>query len=88
MVAGDGSLEAVIDWDGAALADPAMDWAALCANCSAITVAAMRHNTPEADDLDRRAGIYLDTWPIQHDLWATGRHPWLSGDVPVAEPRV
>jgi len=88
MVSGDGILLAVIDWDGAALADPAMDWAALSANCSAATVAAMRANTPDADELDRRAAIYLDTWPVQHDLWAAGRHPWLSGDVPVAEPRL
>ncbi len=88
LVSPDGDLVAVIDWDGAALADPAMDWSALNANCGPAVVKALRRCTPEADELDRRAGIYLDTWPVQHDLWEQGRHPWLSGDRPVSEPRL
>lgn len=88
LVSTNGDLVAVIDWDGAALADPAMDWSALNANCAPEVVTAMRHLTPEAEELDRRAGIYLDTWGVQHDLWEQGRHPWLSGDRPVSEPRL
>lgn len=88
MVTPDGELTSVIDWDGAALADAALDWAALCFNCAPEVVTAMRGATADADELERRAGIYLATWPVQHDLWETGRHPWLSGDVPVAEPRL
>ena len=42
LVSDDGDLVAVIDWDGAALADIAMDWAALCANCPPEVVTAMR----------------------------------------------
>ncbi len=88
LVSQDGDLVAVIDWDGAALADPAMDWSALNANCGPAVVEALRQNTAEAAELDRRAAIYLDTWPVQHDLWEQGRHPWLSGDRPVSEPRL
>jgi aminoglycoside phosphotransferase (APT) family kinase protein len=88
LVSEDGDLVAVIDWDGAALADIAMDWAALCANCPPGVVATMRDTTSDAAELERRAGIYLATWPIQHDLWESGGHPWLSGSVPVAEPRL
>lgn len=87
LVTPEGDLVAVIDWDGAALADPAMDWAALCANCPPQTVAQMREDTPDAAELDRRAGIYLATWPLQHDLWLAGEHPWLSGNRPLTEPR-
>lgn len=88
MVTSDGELTAVIDWDGAALADAALDWAALCANCAPDVVAAMRGATEDAGELERRAEIYLATWPVQHDLWETGHHPWLSGDIPVVQPRL
>lgn len=88
LVTDDGDLVAILDWDGAALADPAMDWAALCANCPPAVVARMREVTPEAAELERRAGVYLDTWPTQHELWLAGEHPWLSGDRPLAEPRL
>jgi len=88
LVCEEGNLVAVIDWDGAALADIAMDWAALCENCPTGVVTAMREATPDAADLEHRAGIYLATWPLQHDLWEDARHPWLSGSVPVAEPRL
>jgi aminoglycoside phosphotransferase (APT) family kinase protein len=88
LVSDDGDLVAVIDWDGAALADIAMDWAALCANCPPEVVTAMREATPDAAELENRAGIYLATWPVQHDLWETGGHPWLSGSVPLTEPRL
>jgi aminoglycoside phosphotransferase (APT) family kinase protein len=88
LVTADGQLTAVIDWDGAALADVALDWAALCANCPPAVVSAMREATADAGELQRRAQIYLATWPVQHDLWESGDHPWLSGDVPLAEPRM
>jgi aminoglycoside phosphotransferase (APT) family kinase protein len=88
LVSADGDLLAVLDWDGASLSDPAMDWAALCANCPPAVVARMRACTPTAAELDRRAAVYLATWPVQHDLWLAGEHPWLSGDLPLAEPRL
>lgn len=83
-----GGLVAVIDWDAAALADPAMDWAALGANLAPTVVAELRRLTPEAAELDRRAQIYLATWPVQNALWRDGDHPWLSGGRPLAEPRL
>ena len=87
LVSPDGDLIAVLDWDGAALGDPAMDWAALVANCPPPVVSAMRRLTPEHSELERRAQVYLDTWPVQHELWLAGEHPWLSGDRPLVEPR-
>jgi len=87
LVTEDGDLVTVLDWDGASRADPAMDWAALCANCPPGVVAALREATPQAAVLDARAQVYLDTWPVQHDLWLAGEHPWLSGDRPLTEPR-
>jgi len=87
LVTEDGDLVAILDWDGAALADVAMDWAALCANCPPLVVRSMRSRTPDAAELDHRAEVYLSTWPTQHDLWLAGDHPWLSGDRPLAEPR-
>jgi len=87
IVTPDGDLVAILDWDGASRSDPAMDWAALCANCPPGVVAAMRAATPEATALDARAQVYLGTWPVQHDLWLAGDHPWLSGDRPLTEPR-
>ncbi len=87
MVNTDGDLVAVLDWDGAAQGDPAMDWAALVANCPRGVVDQMRALTPEHRELERRAQVYLDTWPVQHDLWMAGEHPWLSGDRPLVEPR-
>ena len=88
LVDSDGDLIAVLDWDGAALGDPAMDWAALVANCPPEVVAQMRADTPGHAELERRAQVYLDTWPVQHDLWLAGEHPWLSGDRPLTEPRL
>lgn len=87
LVSPDGDLIAVLDWDGAALADPAQDFAALCFNCGPQVADALRAATPEADELEHRAAIYLATWPLQHELWATGRHPWLAGDRALTEPR-
>lgn len=88
LVDADGDLVAVLDWDGASLGDPAMDWAALVANCPPDVVRQMRAETPGHTELERRAQVYLDTWPVQHDLWLAGEHPWLSGDRPLAEPRL
>lgn len=87
LVTDEGDLVAILDWDGCSAADPAMDWAALCANCPPGVVDQMRRATPVAEELERRAAIYLATWPLQHRLWLAGDHPWLSGDRPLAEPR-
>jgi aminoglycoside phosphotransferase (APT) family kinase protein len=88
LVGDGGDLLAVIDWDGAAIGDPALDWAALCANVPRTVADALRARHPAARTLDRRAGVYLDTWPVQHELWLAGRHPWLSGDRALTVPRV
>jgi aminoglycoside phosphotransferase (APT) family kinase protein len=87
MVSGDGDLVAVLDWDGAAIGDPALDWAALCSNLPDCA-ATLRTRNPGSAALDARADVYLQTWPIQHELWLAGRHPWLSGDRALAVPRV
>lgn len=73
-----GELVAVIDWDAATLADPAQDYQAVCFNAGPDVAWAVREHTPDADQLLHRAQIYLDTWQLQHDLWAAGRHPCLG----------
>lgn len=87
MVSADGDLVAVLDWDGAAIGDPALDWAALCSNVPELA-ATLRARHPASAALDARAAVYLQTWPVQHELWLEGRHPWLSGDRALAVPRV
>ena len=89
LVSDDGDLVAVIDWDGAARW-PISPWigAALCANCPPEVVTAMREATPDAAEPEHRAAIYLATWPVQHDLWRPGGHPWLSGSVLLSPNRV
>lgn len=79
LVADDGSLLGVLDWDGATIADPAQDFAALCFNAGPAVAQAVRANTPDADELAWRADVYLATWPVQNLLWREGRHPWLNG---------
>lgn len=79
LVTADGDLCAVIDWDGATLADPAQDYSALCANVDPQLAGMLRDRVPSADVLQRRADAYLATWPVQHDLWREGRHPWFTG---------
>ena len=78
---------AVIDWDGAALADIAMDWAALCANCPPEVVTAMREATPDAAELGTPRCDLPATGGSARPR-ETGGHPWLSGSVPVTEPRL
>jgi aminoglycoside phosphotransferase (APT) family kinase protein len=79
LVTGEGELVAVIDWDGATLADPAQDFAALCANVEPEVASVIRGLTPDADLLTERANAYMSTWAIQNELWEAGRHPWLGG---------
>jgi aminoglycoside phosphotransferase (APT) family kinase protein len=77
LVTEDGGLSGLLDWDGATLADPAQDFHALCANVPAGVAQAVRTATPEAAELQRRADVYMATWPAQNRLWQQGRHPWL-----------
>lgn len=78
LVTGEGELVAVIDWDGATLADPAQDFAALCANVEPEVASVIRALTPDADLLTERANAYMATWAVQNELWEAGRHPWLG----------
>ena len=75
LVNTDGDLIAVLDWDGAALGDPAMDCAALVANCPPPAVGSIRRLTPDHSELDRSAKVYLHTWPVQHELWLARAQP-------------
>ena len=77
LVADDGTLLGVLDWDGATIADPAQDFAAVCFNAGPAVAEAIRAHTPDAAALDRRADAYLATWPVQNLLWRAGRHPSL-----------
>lgn len=72
-----GDLCAVIDWDGATLADPALDFRALCENVPPVVAQAIWDATEEAAALQERADAYLATWPVQNQLWRSGRHPWV-----------
>lgn len=82
LVTADGDLCAVIDWDGATLADPAQDFSALCANVGPGVARAVRARVAKADVLQARADTYIATWPIQHELWLAGRHPWFNSPQP------
>lgn len=78
LVSAEGELTAVIDWDGATLADPAQDFAALCANVEPGVARVVRTLTPGAHAMQARADAYMATWPVQNELWEAGRHPWLT----------
>lgn len=78
LVDGDGHLTAVLDWDGAVLGDPALDWRALVENCPPPVVSALRRLTPDRQALDDRSGDYLATWSDQWRLWRESRHPWFA----------
>lgn len=77
LVTSQGKLTAVIDWDGATLADPAQDFAALCANVDPEVARVIHALTPDADAMVERADAYMATWPVQNELWQTGQHPWI-----------
>jgi aminoglycoside phosphotransferase (APT) family kinase protein len=78
LVTPDGTLTAILDWDGATLGDPSLDFTALCANVPARVAAAVRAATLTADEMDERARVYLATWADQDRLWRASRHPWIS----------
>jgi aminoglycoside phosphotransferase (APT) family kinase protein len=82
LVTSDGDLCAVIDWDGATLADPAQDFVALCANVEPGVARGVRARVAHAEVLQARADTYIATWPIQHELWLAGRHPWFDSPHP------
>lgn len=78
LVTSEGELTAVIDWDGATMADPAQDFAALCANVDPEVASVIRALTPDAEAMTERARAYMATWAVQNELWQAGRHPWLG----------
>ncbi len=77
LVSPEGQLCAVIDWDGATLADPAQDFSAVSANVEPGVARALIEQTPQSDALLERANSYIATWGVQHQLWCEGRHPWV-----------
>ncbi len=76
MVSPAGDLLSVIDWDGAAMADPAQDYCAVCANVEPLVAETIRAHTLSGAELLARADAYLGTWPVQNRLWLDDRHPW------------
>lgn len=78
LVSTQGDLCAVIDWDGATLADHAQDFRALCENVPAGVAASIWRHTEHAEVLQSRADVYLATWPVQDQLWRQGQHPWIG----------
>lgn len=80
LVSAAGDLVAVIDWDGATLADPAQDYSALCANVPPAVADVITERTPHASELRQRADVYMATWADQHRLWLAGHHPWIDQD--------
>lgn len=80
LVSTHGDLCAVIDWDGATLADHAQDFRALRENVPAGVARAIWRHTDQAPILQARADVYLATWPVQDQLWRAGRHPWIPSE--------
>lgn len=78
LVSAAGELCAVIDWDGATLADPAQDFHAACVNVPVGAADEIRACTPDREEFQRRADAYIATWADQHRLWVAGRHPWIN----------
>ncbi len=87
LVSPNGDLCAVIDWDGATLADHAQDFRALCENVPAGVAQSIWRHTEQAEVLQSRADVYLATWAVQDQLWRQGQHPWITSDDCQASPK-
>lgn len=79
MVADDGTLSGIVDWDGAILGDPAIDTAAALHVLEPGQQDAMLEAHPDlADDMGRWV-VYRETWTLQNLLWKEGLMPPLWG---------
>lgn len=65
-----GSVTAMLDWDAAALGDPATDVAALLSGLGPDTAAAARSHSPGWVADEQRYTHYVATWPLQFYLWS------------------
>jgi aminoglycoside phosphotransferase (APT) family kinase protein len=68
--AGTGAVTGLLDWDSAAVGDPATDIAALLAGLGPRTAADLRASSPWWRREEERYRAYVATWPIQYYLWS------------------
>lgn len=68
--AGTGTVTGLLDWDSAAVGDPATDIAALLAGLGPGTAAELRACSPWWRAEEERYQAYVATWPIQYYLWS------------------
>ena len=64
-----GDVTAVLDWDFAVIADPAIDVAAVLYDVPPEMAAAFAEVHPQVDADLQRFDRYLATWDLQHRLW-------------------
>jgi hypothetical protein len=79
MVAADGGLAGILDWDGAILGDPAIDTAAALHVLDPGQRDAVLEAHPNLADDMRRWVVYRETWTLQNLLWKEGLMPPLWG---------
>jgi aminoglycoside phosphotransferase (APT) family kinase protein len=75
MVAADGGLAGILDWDGAILGDPAIDTAAALHVLDPGQRDAVLEAHPNLADDMRRWVVYRETWTLQNLLWKEGLMP-------------
>jgi aminoglycoside phosphotransferase (APT) family kinase protein len=68
--AGTGAVTGVLDWDSAAVGDPATDIAALLSGLGPRTAEELRGRSPLWRREEQRYQVYVATWPIQYFLWS------------------
>lgn len=65
-----GSITGLLDWDSAAVGDPATDVAAILAGLGPATATQLRAEFPWWESAEQRYQAYVDTWPLQFLIWA------------------
>jgi aminoglycoside 2''-phosphotransferase len=65
-----GAITGLLDWDSAAVGDPATDVAAVLAGLGPRTADQVRHELPYWREQEVRYRAYLETWPLQFALWS------------------
>jgi aminoglycoside phosphotransferase (APT) family kinase protein len=65
-----GAITGLLDWDSAAVGDPATDVAAVLAGLGPRTAEQLRTERPYWREHEQRYRAYLDTWPLQFALWS------------------
>lgn len=74
LLSTDGSITAVLDWDFAVIADPAIDVAAVVYEVPDEMIHAFAEAHPHMTDDLARFDDYLATWDLQHRLWQQQPH--------------